>query len=36
MDERAHVFGGDVEVVSGAARGTTIRVRGTSGPEADV
>lgn len=33
MDERAHVFGGDVEVVSGDARGTTIRVRGAAEPE---
>ena len=35
MDERAHVFGGGVEVLSGVARGTTIRVRGAAGPSAD-
>jgi signal transduction histidine kinase len=28
MNERAHVFGGDVEVISRPAEGTTIRVRG--------
>jgi signal transduction histidine kinase len=28
MSERAHVFGGDVEVVSRLAAGTTVRVRG--------
>jgi len=36
MSERAHVFGGDVEVVSGLERGTTIRVRGSAGPAAEV
>ncbi len=28
MDERAHVFGGDVQVVSHPAEGTIVRVRG--------
>ena len=36
MDERAHVFGGDVRVESGADRGTTIRVRGSAAPDAVV
>lgn len=36
MDERAHVFGGDVHVESGSQRGTTIRVRGSAGPAASV
>jgi len=36
MSERAHVFGGDVEVISGLAHGTTIRVRGSAGPTAEV
>jgi signal transduction histidine kinase len=34
MDERAHVFGGDVQVESGSQRGTTIRVRGSAGSAA--
>lgn len=36
MDERAHVFGGGVQVESAADRGTTIRVRGSAAPDATV
>jgi signal transduction histidine kinase len=36
MDERAHVFGGDVQIVSTLEQGTTVRVRGSASPLASV
>jgi signal transduction histidine kinase len=36
MDERAHVFGGDVLIVSKLEQGTTVRVRGSASPLASV
>ena len=36
MDERAHVFGGDVHIESAQERGTTIRVHGTLGAPTEI
>jgi signal transduction histidine kinase len=36
MEERAHVIGGDVQIVTGPGKGTTIRVRGPAEPSASM